>query len=299
MFTTILVAIFTAFTLVGANRAIIENHCPFKVYIFAIDSTRDAIEPSASLNLDEVFIEQYQRPKFGGVSLKLSRAESLVSLDGQTPITQFEYFLNTGDDKVYYDLSNINCDPKSCPFAWHGLHLRSSSGCRERMCSPYELECGGAYLYPTDDTKTTACDDTTGDLVLSLCDELVKNTTSVDSVEPASLNSANPCEKWHMAEKGDNCWLLKQWYGVPFEQFYSMYPSVGRRCEALQIDREYCVRPRNGTNAATESLGLSLNGTLALNGTDAFNVTGTSSEANTSSQPSGLTKSRLFPKLNG
>lgn len=155
----------------GAHHAIILNHCEFDVWVTSVAPRNEREIPPIDKKIppNDQYREPYQiyAKGSGGQSLKLRTVPKLHSACGQTPITQFEY---TIDDQIWFDISNVNCMGNTCPIARRGLFLSTSNPkCHIAYCGPGELHCSGAYLWPTDDTKTRACYDVTAETTLHLC----------------------------------------------------------------------------------------------------------------------------------
>jgi hypothetical protein len=147
------------------------NNCNSTIYSFTVlpgihTDTSNAVPPG------QWYSEPYQYPTTGGVSIKLSRTNRL-----QVPVTQLEYsFRVTG---LWYDLSNIDCGPKSqsfagpCPFLSGGMFLTLDQPCPTRQCNSSDTNCPEAYNLPSDDWVVRNCVDSSASLILYLC----SNTT--------------------------------------------------------------------------------------------------------------------------
>ena len=111
-------------------------------------------------------MEQYYLPRAGGVSLKLSTQDNKAS-----NITQFEYTVGPQyGGFIWYDGSNIDCSPGSCPFDQDGVYLAGNLvTCASRTCVPDAGECTGFYLHPTDDEAAMMACPWSANVTMSLC----------------------------------------------------------------------------------------------------------------------------------
>jgi hypothetical protein len=175
-----LVRIFGLFILLsvtGAHHAVIQNHCEFPIWVTSVAPRpeREIAPVQKMIRPNDQYREPYQiyGKGSGGQSLKIRRRPELYGPCGQTPITQFEY---TIDDKIWFDISNVNCAGDNCPIARRGLFLTTTNPrCQIAYCGPGEVICPGAYLWPTDDTKTRSCYDLGAETTLHLCTDRVPN----------------------------------------------------------------------------------------------------------------------------
>jgi hypothetical protein len=145
------------------GNAIIYNQCSFDVYLWPTDASRSPTTPSV-ISSGSSYQESYHTPSSGGVSLKLSKTTSPIT------ITQLEYTVQPfdGTNFVWYDGSNVNCEGSECPFYTEGMYLETSdSSCPTRICTPGEV-CTGFYTVFNDDVNSLSCDDT-ADTILYLC----------------------------------------------------------------------------------------------------------------------------------
>ncbi|KAI5286331.1 hypothetical protein KEM54_006873 [Ascosphaera aggregata] len=126
----------------------IKNSCGKPVYLWSIADSGDVktehIEDGGS------YSEHFrQNANGGGISIKLSDDES----GGK--VSQFEYTLQ-GDDKVYYDWSNID----GYPFAAGGVKVNPSEttgDCPPVDCPAGVEHCDPVYNKPDDDFATHGC----------------------------------------------------------------------------------------------------------------------------------------------
>jgi hypothetical protein len=143
------------------GSAIIQNKCPYSVYLWPVDQSRNPQNPVV-IGSKGTWQEKYHVPKpAGGVSLKISRTPQLVD------ITQFEYTLAAGT--IWYDGSNVDCKKGRCPFEKSGITLTpSNKACPKTRCAPGEAPCHGFYTLYNDDVNSLACGQTAG-LTMVLC----------------------------------------------------------------------------------------------------------------------------------
>jgi hypothetical protein len=98
-------------------------------------------------------------PDTGGISIKISTTPE------ESDIMQFEYTLIP--PVIWWDVSLINMAITSL-FDTLGFTVTSdSSACLKVTCPAGDTQCNDAYLYPSDNQATRACDDTTN-MVLNL-----------------------------------------------------------------------------------------------------------------------------------
>lgn len=165
----------------------IHNHCDFDVHLWSVDA--DGSSDPFLLKKGNKFNETIRSPSVGGVSLKLSSDDNCAD-----PITQLEYTIT---DKLWYDISNVNCEGNDCPFSKDGLYMESGADCPTRACTPGEIPCRGAYTKFNDDWNSLACAQSS-DLVLHLC----KSSSPSDKDGKATKRAASP-------------WVPDAEYGVP------------------------------------------------------------------------------------
>jgi pyruvate/2-oxoglutarate dehydrogenase complex dihydrolipoamide acyltransferase (E2) component len=143
-----------------AASANIYNYCSYDTYLWAVDASRNPSSPTV-IKAGGTYSEPYSTPATGGVSLKLSTTQSMVT------VTQFEYTLAGGF--IWYDGSNVNCAGDACPFVTHGLYMSTSNpSCPTRTCAPGEAPCTGFYTLYNDDVNSLSCDPS-ADISLYLC----------------------------------------------------------------------------------------------------------------------------------
>jgi len=164
-------------SVLAVGSATVINNCGFDIYYASV-----AQNAGASMQLLQgSYTEQYSDQGVG-ISIKLAMANSLSG-----PVSQFE--LTWQNDKINYDLSNIN----GYPFSAGGMELvpstpadSSNPTCVVVNCPAGESTCTAAYNQP-DDTATKVCSDQTN-LVLTMCPGGSSNSTKVKR-EP--LHGAN------------------------------------------------------------------------------------------------------------
>lgn len=166
--------------LITANsRIVIENFCPYTVYVHMTITAPDVDGLMATLEQGQRWIDDYRRTTVGGVAIKLTTAQERNSGKGQVPMTQFEYTFESQDgrDHIQYNLSNRDCRgncPNSateeCPFMKYGF-LVEHQGCTTRQCLPGEAVCKAAYNADDDDDCNDGCwlDNNPDDTFLFLC----------------------------------------------------------------------------------------------------------------------------------
>lgn len=152
LFLAVLASSFLA-SVVFAGSANVVNNCPSDLYLWSVG---DVAAPMVTISAGANWTEAYQTRAYGGISIKIS-----PTID-DTSIVQFEYTL---DDKLWYDLSNVNGNP----FRSSDL-LLSSKGttCQDIACPAGESNCKMAYTVFDDDYATHACDGGI-DLTLTMC----------------------------------------------------------------------------------------------------------------------------------
>lgn len=168
----------------AAGSAIIHNKCDFDVYLWSVSADGAPNEPTTLSSGGDPFVQQYQIPSVGGMSLKLSN-DSVMG-----PVSQFEYTLA---DNIYYDMSNIDCTTQNCPFQQHGFFAKSGTGCPTITCPASDSTCDEAYNLP-DDVMTCACE-SSADITLYLCalsDDGSDDSTPSSSAAPSSTAEATP-----------------------------------------------------------------------------------------------------------
>lgn len=106
-FTTLAFAALAATTATAATvgRAIVENRCPHKVYLWSVGGS---IGPKQVLNTGATYSEQFRRdPSSGGIAIKITTVND--GLFNNSPQTNFAYSLS--DSRIFYDLSDVFGDP--------------------------------------------------------------------------------------------------------------------------------------------------------------------------------------------
>jgi hypothetical protein len=162
-----------------AASANIYNHCSFDTYLWAVDASRNPSSPTV-IPAGGSYSEPYHSPATGGVSLKLSTTQSMIT------VTQFEYTLAGGF--IWYDGSNVNCAGDACPFVNQGIYLATSNpSCPTRTCAPGEAPCTGFYTLYNDDINSLSCDPS-ADISMYLC----SNSASAPAAAPAPPAPAAP-----------------------------------------------------------------------------------------------------------
>ncbi|OCL06178.1 hypothetical protein AOQ84DRAFT_297480 [Glonium stellatum] len=155
-------ALLVAVPVAQAAQARVFNKCSFPVYLWSVsaDSSSEMITLESH---NGTYEEAYQTPNVGGVSIKLSKVETVAN---PTPITQFEYTLAGGS--IWYDISNVNCATTSCPFQPTGMYMNSGEGCPTRSCEAGLPTCAGAYTASDDNENSLSCGETSN-IDLYLC----------------------------------------------------------------------------------------------------------------------------------
>lgn len=142
---------------IAYGSASIDNKCSFPTYIW---STAEKPDEMITLQPGESYQEEYRArgDNAGGISIKMSANEQ------KDEVSQFEYTISD-DDKVFYDLSNID----GYPFKEGGISIEpSDSSCPAITCSGGEPNCKEAYNQPYDDHATKGCS-VEADLHMTLC----------------------------------------------------------------------------------------------------------------------------------
>lgn len=145
----------------AAKSTTIVNNCDFPIYLFSVDADHNPQTPTANLTKGQSHTESYRTTSAGGVSIKLAKKPLLwdFSTNSGPAITQLEYTL-TSDNKIWYDISNVNCQTTSCPFQPYGMYLGlADDSCPDVTCPAGELTCHNAYTNWNDDWASLACPD--------------------------------------------------------------------------------------------------------------------------------------------
>ncbi|KAJ5928981.1 Antigenic thaumatin-like protein [Penicillium verhagenii] len=107
----------TSPAILRVGQAVINNHCPFPIYIWSVGSV---IGPEVTTGPNGRYVETFRHdPKSGGIAIKISTSPN--GLLTSSPLTVFAYNLS-GDGKVWYDLSDVFGDP----FRGHSVVLEPS-----------------------------------------------------------------------------------------------------------------------------------------------------------------------------
>lgn len=132
---------------ITSNGIEITNNMDQTIYLWSVS---DVSSSMYTINSGESYSESWQtNPDGGGVSIKMSLSED------ESDVLQYEYTLE--DPIIWWDLSLINMDEGS-EFTTVGFSVTSDdSSCESATCAPGDLACGAAYLYPTDNDATHAC----------------------------------------------------------------------------------------------------------------------------------------------
>jgi hypothetical protein len=152
------------------------NNCNTVIYSFTVTESGTIYE-SNGIGLKSWYWEPYINTPVGGVSVKLSRSNSV---DNHTPITQLEYSIR--DSTLWYDISNVNCGPTSqtsrreCPFLEDGIFLQiDQEACSTRYCPKQDITCLESYNIPTDDWAVKPCQYNNSNLEMFLCSDIALN----------------------------------------------------------------------------------------------------------------------------
>lgn len=126
----------------------IKNSCGKPVYLWSIADSGDV--KSENIADGGTYSEHFrQNANGGGISIKLSDDQ------GGGKVSQFEYTLQ-GDDKVYFDWSNID----GYPFKDGGVKVNPSEtngDCPAVDCPAGVEHCDSVYNKPDDDFATHGC----------------------------------------------------------------------------------------------------------------------------------------------
>lgn len=163
---------------VSAGTAHVINNCGGTVYFASVAqlvNSEFAPLPASG------YSETYSKDNVG-VSIKLSKESNGAD------VTQFEYTWTKSDNKVAYDISNINGNP----FASSGMSLVPSVSastefptCVAINCPAGQSTCTQAYNQP-DDVRTMVCPDS-ADLTFTLC----PGGASAGGNSPSASSSGN------------------------------------------------------------------------------------------------------------
>ena len=154
----ILFLLLEAHVVVGENRVIWHNHCDYDLYFWIVGKgtfERDDFHtrvPARSQFVDDM------KEFWSGTAIKIRDLPYYTV--APAGILQLEYFLDYGQNKIFYDSSIINCDinagpqsPSYCPFVHGGVSLfipqkrEPLFGCRDAYCR-LGGKCNETYLRP-------------------------------------------------------------------------------------------------------------------------------------------------------
>ncbi|KAK9781521.1 hypothetical protein SCAR479_01392 [Seiridium cardinale] len=169
----------------GPGQAIVVNKCSSPVYLWSVSADKTSAVHELEANGGR-YVERMHAPSTGGVSMKVHKTRNDGNIPACTPdrwdchLTQFEYTLVPDQNKVYYDISFVNCaqgkDAGNCPGHASGVTVECANGnnknCPVQHCAPgafcpHEVyyHCGAPCNTP-DPTKATG---KSRDLVYTLC----------------------------------------------------------------------------------------------------------------------------------
>ena len=158
----------------GPGNAIVNNNCPYPLYLWSVDQNTNPANPIYVAPYSS-HSEPFRSPCSAcGVSIKLSRSTS------QSSIVQFEYALN--NDLIYYDMSYINCahgtDASACPAHERGMRINGDGmggTCGILWCRPNRYCPDNAYYVPVpgdfQPVKTCGAGEVHGNLVMIMCSD--------------------------------------------------------------------------------------------------------------------------------
>jgi hypothetical protein len=135
----------------------IKNNMGQTIYLW---TTTNIPEPMVTLPNGQTYQENWKiNPDAGGVSIKISTTLN------EADIFQYEYTLI--GTTIWWDVSLINMAITSL-FDTLGFTVTSDNpNCLKVNCPAGDTQCNDAYLFPTDDQATRACEATTN-MVLNL-----------------------------------------------------------------------------------------------------------------------------------
>jgi len=156
------------------GRLILTNACPHEIYANEVSCW--GVSHIILIPANTSISTPLWNPVCSGISVKLRNEPSLTA---EVPITQVEYtwdWVDHSKNKLYYDLSDINCGPTSltsrddCPFMSRGMWLGSTDKkCATEHCEPGLQHCEGIYEHPDDDFATQGCDIDQHNLLFVAC----------------------------------------------------------------------------------------------------------------------------------
>ena len=125
------------------GRANVHNRCNFPVYIYVCGQGHGSTPPSCTtekkIGPHGTFFETYIPFTDDGRSIKIGRRPGEVA----KPILQLEYTVNSANNGVAFDLSEVNGNP----FGPYGFTLTDSRGLNKH-CPPPGTNCPGVFYTP-------------------------------------------------------------------------------------------------------------------------------------------------------
>ena len=155
-FTTTLLATLTTLTPItyALGNAVVTNNCPDPVYLWSVGSS---VGPKQTIEHGANYTEPFRHDSTtGGIALKITRNDNGL-YDGSAQMT-YSYTLDSGDARVWYDLSDVFGDP----FSGEAVVVKPEDGGCRSICWPEGVSPGGSQV------KDCAAD---GDVGLTLCAE--------------------------------------------------------------------------------------------------------------------------------
>lgn len=135
----------------GGGGVNIKNNLDQNIYLWSVGSNADNKMHTLNANGGS-YSEDWQTPSGGGgVSIKLATQPD------QSDVLQFEY--TVASDTIFWDLSSINMGKES-EFVKFGFAVEPShpgGSCPSAICKAGDVNCGAAYITPTDDHATHGC----------------------------------------------------------------------------------------------------------------------------------------------
>ena len=145
----------------GSGGVNIKNNLDQNIYLWSVGNTADNKMHTLNAN-GGTYSEDWQAPPGGGgVSIKMATKPD------QSDVLQFEYTM--ASDTIYWDLSAINMgtDSEFVKFGFAVVPSHPGGDCPSAICKAGDVNCGAAYITPTDDHATHGCPiDTSFDLEL-------------------------------------------------------------------------------------------------------------------------------------
>lgn len=132
---------------ITSDGVIITNNMDQTVYLWSV---ADVSSDMTTLNSGDSYSETWRsNPNGGGISIKMSFTEEAVD------VLQYEYTLE--DPTIWWDLSCIDMGTNS-QFTTVGFDVSSDdSSCPAASCAAGDTACADAYLVPSDNQATHAC----------------------------------------------------------------------------------------------------------------------------------------------